>query len=330
MLAAETALTLAYLFPELPPCRKLGRAGRHAVAAGMESMSGAPYLLPKARFGYRMGDAKALDAMVHDGLTNPFTDKQMINEASDVSNELEISRVDMDRFAERSHRLAAEATDAGRLAAINATCAVWEGFAATLDNIAGWLARFDAHADKIRQLEERFSNPPIDCGQPVLDLPRFGCINVHGSLLPRHRGASPIAGAILAGDREAGVTIMKMDAGVDTGPMLSSAAIPVSTHDTTGSLTERLARLGADLLVQTLPQWLRGEIQPSPQPGDGATFAPRIAKEDGRIDWHEPAVLIGRRVRAYQPWPSAFTTWDGQLLKVIAARVEARRFVRFT
>ncbi len=153
--------------------------------------------------------------------------------------------------------------------------------------------------------------------QPVLDLPRFGCINVHGSLLPRHRGASPIAGAILAGDREAGVTIMKMDAGVDTGPMLSSAAIPVSTHDTTGSLTERLARLGADLLVQTLPQWLRGEIQPSPQPGDGATFAPRM-REDGRIDWHEPAVLIGRRVRAYQPWPSAFTTWDGQLLKVIA------------
>ena len=161
--------------------------------------------------------------------------------------------------------------------------------------------------------------------QPVLDLPRFGCINVHGSLLPRHRGASPIAGAILAGDREAGVTIMKMDAGVDTGPMLSSAAIPVSTHDTTGSLTERLARLGADLLVQTLPQWLRGDLQPAPQPGDGATFAPRIAKEDGRIDWHEPAVLIGRRVRAYQPWPSAFTTWDGQLLKVIAARVEARQ-----
>lgn len=160
---------------------------------------------------------------------------------------------------------------------------------------------------------------------PVLDLPPFGCINVHGSLLPRHRGASPIAAAILAGDREAGVTIMKMDAGVDTGPTLASAALPVLAGDTTGSLTDRLAVLGADLLVQTLPPWLRGELEATPQGDDGATFAPRIAKEDGRIDWHEPAAVIERRVRAYQPWPAAFTTWDGQLLKVIGARVDARR-----
>lgn len=155
----------------------------------------------------------------------------------------------------------------------------------------------------------------------VLELPRFGCINVHGSLLPRHRGASPIASAILAGDREAGITIMQMDSGVDTGPMLAAAAVPITDDDTTGTLTDKLASLGAGLLVTTLPRWLRGEIAPVSQPAEAATFSPRIAKEDGRIDWREPADLIQRRVRAYQPWPSVFTTWDGKLLKIVSARV---------
>jgi len=158
--------------------------------------------------------------------------------------------------------------------------------------------------------------------QAVLDLPRFGCVNVHGSLLPRHRGAAPIAAALLAGDAEAGVSIMLMDAGVDTGPVLSMAAVPIAADDTAGSLTEKLAVLGADLLVATLPRWLRGEIIPRQQPEEGATFAPRIEKGAGEIDWREPAVLIERRVRAYQPWPSAFTAWDGQRLKILRARAE--------
>lgn len=157
--------------------------------------------------------------------------------------------------------------------------------------------------------------------QAVLDLPRFGCVNVHGSLLPRHRGAAPIAAAILAGDAETGVSIMLMDAGVDTGPVLSTAALPVAPDDTTGTLTPKLAALGADLLTATLPRWLRGEITPQPQPTEGATLAPRLAKEAGAIDWREPVWLIERRVRAYQPWPGAYTTWRGQMLKVLRAEV---------
>lgn len=157
--------------------------------------------------------------------------------------------------------------------------------------------------------------------QAVLDLPRFGCVNVHGSLLPRHRGAAPIAAALLAGDAAAGISIMLMDAGVDTGPVLSAAAIPIAADDTTGTLTGRLAALGADLLADTLPCWLRGEITPQPQPDEGANFAPRILKEEGRINWTEPAWRIERRVRAFQPWPGAYTTWNGQVLKVLRAEV---------
>lgn len=154
----------------------------------------------------------------------------------------------------------------------------------------------------------------------VLEIPAHGCVNVHGSILPRHRGAAPIAAAILAGDAEAGISIMLMDAGVDTGPVLSAAAIPVMPDDTTGSLTAQLAVLGADLLVATLPGWLRGAIPAVPQNEAAATYAPRIEKDEGRIDWREPAELIARKVRAYQPWPSAFTGWHGQTLKVLRAR----------
>ena len=164
--------------------------------------------------------------------------------------------------------------------------------------------------------------------QEVLDLPRFGCINVHGSVLPRWRGAAPIAAAILAGDVEAGVSIMRMDAGVDTGPMLSAAYLPIAADDTTGTLTSKLAGLGADLLVRTLPRWLAGELAPIPQPEEGATWAPRIAKEDGQIDWSEPAALIERRVRAYQPWPTAYTRWNGLGLKVLRARADQEAGIR--
>ena len=156
----------------------------------------------------------------------------------------------------------------------------------------------------------------------MLDLPRFGCINVHGSVLPRWRGAAPIAAAILAGDVEAGVSIMRMDAGVDTGPMLSAAYLPIAADDTTGTLTPKLASLGADLLVRTLPRWLAGELAAIPQPEEGATWAPRITKEDGQIDWSEPAALIERRVRAYQPWPTAYSRWNGLGLKVLRARAD--------
>jgi methionyl-tRNA formyltransferase len=156
--------------------------------------------------------------------------------------------------------------------------------------------------------------------QVVLDLPRFGCVNVHGSLLPRHRGAAPIAAAILAGDAETGVSIMLMDAGVDTGPVLDTAALPIAPDDTTGALTAKLARLGGELLIATLPPYLAGEIDPQPQPTDGATYAPRLDKEAGKIDWREPAAIIERKVRAYQPWPSAYTSWNDQRLKILRAR----------
>lgn len=156
----------------------------------------------------------------------------------------------------------------------------------------------------------------------VLNLPPKGCINVHGSLLPRHRGAAPIAAAILAGDAETGVSIMIMDAGVDTGPVLSRAALPIAPGDTAGTLTAKLATLGAGLLIETLPRWLSGALTPEAQPPEGATLAPRIEKRDGLINWGEPATTIERRVRAYQPWPSAYTFWRGQMLKIVRARAE--------
>jgi len=155
--------------------------------------------------------------------------------------------------------------------------------------------------------------------QPVLDLPPHGCLNIHASLLPRWRGPAPIPAAILAGDEETGVTLMRMDAGMDTGPILAQRRTPIRPDDTTASLSERLAELGADLLAETLPGWLKGEIAPQPQDEAQATVCGLIRKEDGQIDWTRPAVLIERQVRAYHPWPGAFTFWRGQQLKVLRA-----------
>ncbi len=157
--------------------------------------------------------------------------------------------------------------------------------------------------------------------QNVLSLPPFGCVNVHASLLPRHRGAGPIAAAILAGDAVTGVTIMLMDAGMDTGPMLAQAEEPIHPDDTTATLTPRLAELGAQLLIETLPRWLAGELTPQPQDSAQATYAPMIRKEDGLIDWTDPAVAIERAVRAFDPWPGAYTFWQGRRLRI--ARAEA-------
>jgi methionyl-tRNA formyltransferase len=157
----------------------------------------------------------------------------------------------------------------------------------------------------------------------LLDLPKYGCINIHGSLLPRWRGAAPIQTAILAGDVETGVTIMKMDPGVDTGAILSRCSIPIAPEDTAGTLFEKLAPLGADLLLETLPRYLSGELQPQPQPADGITYAPMLKKEAGWLDFSQPAVALERRVRAFTPWPGTWFEWNGSPLKVLHARVSA-------
>lgn len=152
--------------------------------------------------------------------------------------------------------------------------------------------------------------------QVVLDLPAHGSINVHASLLPRWRGAAPIHAAIQAGDAESGVTIMLMDAGLDTGPMLTQRAVPITPTETGQSLHDKLAVVGAELLLDTLPGYLSGEILPQPQPEAGVTYAPQIKKEQGQIDWSQPAVTIERLVRAFTPWPGTFTTWQGKQLKI--------------
>ena len=157
----------------------------------------------------------------------------------------------------------------------------------------------------------------------VLELPRFGCINVHASLLPRWRGAAPINAAILAGDEETGVTIMQMDVGLDTGPMLVKRSIRLTQDDTAGSVFETLSHLGADLLIETLPDYLSGKITPTPQPEVGMTYAPMLKKEEGKLDFTHDANELERRIRAFNPWPGAFMDFDGTLLKVHRAHVEA-------
>jgi len=155
----------------------------------------------------------------------------------------------------------------------------------------------------------------------VLELPRFGCINVHASLLPRWRGAAPINAAILAGDEETGVTIMKMDVGLDTGPMLAKRSIRIKPDDTAGSVFQALSTLGADLLIETLPDYLAGVLQPMPQPEEGATYASMMKKEDGRLDFANDVNELERRVRAFNPWPGTFMEYDGTILKVHHAHV---------
>jgi methionyl-tRNA formyltransferase len=144
----------------------------------------------------------------------------------------------------------------------------------------------------------------------ILDLPKFGCVNVHTSLLPKYRGAGPIQWAIANGETETGVTVMKMDAGLDTGPIITQRRTPILATDDSATLHDRLAQLGAELLVETIPDYVAGKIQPQPQPVEGASHAPKIKKEDGRIDWKLPAKTIWNRLRAFTPWPGAFTYWN--------------------
>jgi methionyl-tRNA formyltransferase len=163
----------------------------------------------------------------------------------------------------------------------------------------------------------------------ILEAPRYGCLNVHTSLLPKYRGAAPIQWAIADGEPETGVTIMKMDPGLDTGPMLSVRRTAILPVDDSQTLHDRLAGLGADLLVETIPDYVSGKIVPAPQPAEGASYAAKIKKEDGRIDWQLPAQTIWNRLRAFTPWPGAFTHRQDvgnpqpqpQLLKIWKAEV---------
>ncbi len=156
--------------------------------------------------------------------------------------------------------------------------------------------------------------------QRVLEIPRFGCINLHPSLLPLYRGVSPVPAALLAGDEFTGVTIMLADPGIDTGPILAQARIPVMAEDTTGTLTEKLAAIGSQLLLDVIPRWAAGQLKPHPQDNTAASYCRKIVKEDGLIYWQRPAVQIWRQVRAYAPWPGSYTTWQGKQLKILAAR----------
>jgi methionyl-tRNA formyltransferase len=150
----------------------------------------------------------------------------------------------------------------------------------------------------------------------ILNLPRLGCLNVHASLLPRWRGAAPIQAAILHGDDESGVTIMLMDQGLDTGPILAQAAIPIQPDETGGELFNKLAPLGSELLLKTIPAYSQGEIEPMPQTESKATYAPMLKKSDGLLDFSQPAAVLARQVRAYNPWPSSYFIWRDQRLIV--------------
>jgi methionyl-tRNA formyltransferase len=155
--------------------------------------------------------------------------------------------------------------------------------------------------------------------QAVLDLPRYGTLNIHASLLPKYRGVSPVSEAILQGDTETGVTIMLVDAGVDTGPILLQRAIPIAEDDTAGSLTSKLAVLGARTLEEALPLWVKGKITPHPQDNRFTSYTHMLHKEDGKIDWNRSADVLARTVRAFTPWPGAYTNWGDRLLKIISA-----------
>lgn len=153
----------------------------------------------------------------------------------------------------------------------------------------------------------------------VLAVPRYGCINIHGSLLPRWRGAAPVQRAIEAGDAETGVAIMRMEAGLDTGPVYATRVTPIGANETAGALTARLAELGAALLVEVLPAIVAGAAVAIRQPDQGVTYARKVDKSEARLDWSVAAALLARRVRAFQPWPVADTLLAGESLRVLAA-----------
>ena len=151
----------------------------------------------------------------------------------------------------------------------------------------------------------------------ILTLPKYGCLNLHASLLPQYRGASPIQAAIAAGDKITGITLMKMDAGLDTGPIIAQTKLNIAANETGASLHDKLARLSAKTLLQYLPGYLAGKIKPKPQADALVTYAPKLTRQSGRINWRKSAEAIERLVRAYHPWPGTWTKWDGKILKII-------------
>ncbi|MGH7961724.1 MAG: methionyl-tRNA formyltransferase, partial [Candidatus Binatia bacterium] len=155
----------------------------------------------------------------------------------------------------------------------------------------------------------------------ILTLPPYGCINVHASLLPKYRGAAPIQWAIACGETETGITIMRISERMDAGDIFLQKTIPIAAQDTGGTLHDKLAVLGAQTLGESLPLLKQGQLIAQPQTEAEATYAPLIKKEDGRIDWSNDAVTIERRIRAFNPWPSAYSTLSGQLFKILAAQV---------
>lgn len=156
--------------------------------------------------------------------------------------------------------------------------------------------------------------------QAILDIPRMGCINLHGSRLPRWRGAAPIQRAILAGDRESGVTIIQMEAGLDTGPMLAMETVPIGVTTTAQELHDRLAELAATMVVEAVDRLALGETDATEQPNEGAVYAQKIEKAEGHIDWHRSASQIDRQIRALNPWPGCWTELDGRRLRVLGGR----------
>ena len=155
--------------------------------------------------------------------------------------------------------------------------------------------------------------------EDTLAVPGLGCLNIHPSLLPRHRGPSPVATAILGGDETTGVTIMLLDEGMDTGPILAQRETRIGADETCDRLTDRLFDMGASLLTETLEEWSAGSISPIPQDNANATITRRLQRSDGRIDWNQSAESISRQIRAFTPWPGTFTTWRGRTLKILEA-----------
>lgn len=155
----------------------------------------------------------------------------------------------------------------------------------------------------------------------VLDIPPLGYLNIHPSLLPLYRGPSPVAAAILAGDEMTGVSVILLERAMDAGPILAQTALPLDPLARTGPLTEQLFALGADMLVGVLPLYAAGELVPTPQDHSRATITKMLSREDGRLDWTQPAILLERAVRAYDPWPGTWTTWQEQPLKILKASV---------
>lgn len=156
----------------------------------------------------------------------------------------------------------------------------------------------------------------------ILDAPRLGCFNIHGSILPRWRGAAPIHRAVMAGDTVTGVQVMKMDAGLDTGPVMLTATTPISEEDTTGDVHDRLSKLGASLMVDALVKLEAGEVVLHPQAAEGVTIAPKVSPAEARIDWMQPARTVAARIRGLSPFPGAWFEWEGQRIKALHARAE--------